>query len=259
MAADTYYVKAALDSPNTGYYDYLPTYYTNSLSWSTADPVVVTYSNVNGIDIRLTPGTNPGGPGFVGGYVSQGAGLLVQPGGGNLTRGVGDALAGVQINLLTSTDVAVAYTFTDVNGHYQFSNLAYGSYKIYAEQLNKRPTQIPFTLSASDSSISSLNLSINSDSSYATAISNVNQISIQGIYPNPVVNQLEVQVSSAQSADATVKLVDVLGRITLSSNTKLTTGNNHLQLDMENLAAGVYDLIIQTNDQHLTYKVVKAK
>jgi PKD repeat protein len=259
LPADTYYVKAALDSPNTGYYNYLPTYYTSSLSWSTATPVVIDASDVSGINITLTPGNNPGGPGFVGGYVSQGAGLLVQPNGGNITRGVGDALAGIQINLLTANEDAVAYTYTDASGHYQFSNLAYGDYKIYAEQLNKRPTQIPFTLSASDSSISSLNLSINSDSTYATAITSVNQITLQQAYPNPVINQLQVQLTSAQTADATVKLVDVLGQTALVANTRLIVGNNKLQLDMQNFAAGVYDLIIQTRDQHCTYKVVKAK
>ena len=137
LPTDSYYVKAALTAGSVDYANYLPTYYTNSLKSVGATPVYVGPNGASAININLTPGTNPGGPGFVGGYVSQGAGLVLQQGAGNnVTRGVGDALAGVQINLVTSADAAVAYTFTDVNGHYQFTNLAYGSYKIYAEELN---------------------------------------------------------------------------------------------------------------------------
>lgn len=258
LAADTYYVKAALQPGCTGYADYLPTYYTSSLSWSTAAPVAITYSSVGGINITLTPGNNPGGPGFVSGYVSQGAGIVVHGNtGAEGPRGVGDALAGVQINLLTSADEPVAYTYTDANGDYRFNNLAYGGYKIYAEQLNKYPVPVPFTLSASDSGVQ-VNLDINSDSTYS-AINNISNISLQGIYPNPVVNKLEIQLSSKQNSGVTVKLTDALGRVVASEEAHLTTGANNLEMDMENMAAGVYQLLIQTNDQHLTYKVVKAK
>jgi len=258
LPVDTYYIKAALTFGNPDYANYLPTYYSSSLSWSTATPVDLSTGDAYGTDIALISGNNPGGPGFVGGFVSQGAGMVLNQN-NNLYRSVGDPIGGVQINLVTEAGEAVAYTFTDANGYYHFNNLAYGSYKIYADQLNKLPVPLPFTLSSSDSSIADLNISINSDSAVATGINDVAEIAIQGVYPNPVINTLQVQLTSKLETNATFKLVDIMGRTTATNNTKLTVGNNKMEVNMENFAAGVYQLIIQTNSQQLSYKVVKAK
>ncbi|GAB4498741.1 MAG: hypothetical protein OHK0019_34610 [Saprospiraceae bacterium] len=72
-----YLVKAALKPNSSGYDEHLPTYYGGALLWSDATPVVVnaisgSYSTDN-IYIPLVPGQNPGGPGFIGGFVNQGA------------------------------------------------------------------------------------------------------------------------------------------------------------------------------------------
>ncbi len=258
LPVNTYYVKAALAIGSQHYANYLPTYYNNALNWVDATAVDLTSGDANGIDITLVEGVNPGGPGFVGGYVDQGAGMALHQG-GNIFRSLGDPLAGVQINLVTSADEAVAYTYTDAAGYYQFSNLAYGSYKIYADQLNKTPVPIPFTLSPSDSAIADLNISINSDSATATGISDIGVIAIQGVYPNPVINILEVLINSKQENNATIKLVDILGRTIITRNTKLASGNNKLEVDMEKIPAGIYQLIIQTNSQQRSFKVLRAK
>ena len=258
MPVDTYYVKAALAITDLNYADYLPTYYGNTLQWGMAQAVYLN-SNQSGIDISLIAGNNPGGPGFVGGWVSQGAGIVFQGGQSNGSRSLGDPLAGVQINLLTSLDVPVGYTYTDVNGHYQFSNLALGSYKIYAEELNKIPNPIPFTLTADNLSDSSVNMSINSTSETATGVQNVSDITINGIYPNPTTNGCEVQLSCKQAAHAVIKLTDVLGKTVMEREANLTIGGNTFYMDLEKMAAGVYQLSVQSDNMNLTYKVVKAK
>lgn len=66
-----YLVKAALTPSDSKYTDYLPTYYGDSLNWY--DATVVSTSMRPYLRINLVPGVNPGGPGFVGGLISQGA------------------------------------------------------------------------------------------------------------------------------------------------------------------------------------------
>src|SRR5437764_808468 len=59
-------VKAALLSSNSSYWSYLPTYKENSLTWNTAHAASFTLGANN---IHMVAGTNPGGPGFIGGSV----------------------------------------------------------------------------------------------------------------------------------------------------------------------------------------------
>jgi len=255
LPVDTYYVKAALNVNDPDYANYLPTYYTSSLTWGTATPVYLTGNNGT-VDIALTAGTNPGGPGFVAGYVTQGAGLVIG-GGSNNSRSVGEPLNRVQINLLTSAGAPVAYTYTDMNGHYQFPSLALGSYKIQAEELNKIPSPLEFTLTASNPVDSGADISINSHT--ATGIDNINGVQISEVYPNPVIGMLQLQLNSTQNANTVIKLVDILGRTCLQQNIKLITGANAAEINMAQLTAGVYQLVLQTGSQQITYKIVKAK
>jgi PKD repeat protein len=256
LPVDTYYVKAALKTTDPNYASYLPTYYGDVLSWVNATPVYLT-NNAQGININLVAGNNTGGPGFVAGWVSQGAGLVVQ-GQNNYSRsGPGSPLANVQINLLTGTNGAVAYTYTDVNGHYQFSNLALGDYKIYAEELNKVPTPIQFTLTSQNMVDSTVNISINSNS--ATGVEDIASVNITSVYPNPVTTSTVLKVSCKQSAGASLKLVDVLGRTDMERKVSLVEGENTFEVNMENVAAGVYQLIVQTDSKRIASKVVKTK
>ena len=92
-----------------------------------------------------------------------------------------------------------------------------------------------------------------------TGIENVSDLQIMEVYPNPVVSLVEVQIGCKQSADATLKLIDILGRTSLEQKSKLASGQNTVELDMTKLAAGVYQLVIQTGSEQAAYKIVKAK
>jgi PKD repeat protein len=256
VAVDTYYVKAALSSADPDYATYLPTYYANVLTWGQSTPVPISNASVTGIDVDLIEGTNPGGPGFVSGYVTQGAGLILG-GVNNLSKSAGDPLQGVQINLLTGTGQAVAYAYTDVNGKYTFPNLALGSYTIYAEQLNKIPAPLDFTLTAQNPTDSGADITINSRT--ATGVNSVDNVVISDVYPNPVTSTVQLLIGCKQDANATIKLVDVLGRTAFAQQTKLASGQNTLEINMQTMAAGVYQLVIQTGSSQLGYKLVKAK
>lgn len=257
LPVDTYFVKAALKTSDPYYANYLPTYYVQELGWANAAAVDLNGGNAVA-DIALIAGTNPGGAGFIGGWVSQGAGL-VATGHGNNGRATGDPLVGVQINLLTNTGQAVAYTYTDGSGHYQFSNLAYGDYSIYAEQLNKVPTPVPVTLSASSPSANNVDIAINSNSAVATNIENLDEVKLIGVYPNPVVTNVLLQLSSKHYADGSLKLTDVLGNVVMQRKQHIVAGDNKINVDMQNFAAGVYQLSLIANGQTTSFKLVKTK
>src|SRR5690606_8095380 len=127
-----YLVKAALSAGHPSYHNYMPTYYGNSLFWNYATSVALS-QNQSQIDIWLIAGQNPGGPGFVGGYISQGA---------NKTGSFGDPIAEVPVLLLDMFDNPVQYIYSDENGRWSFDDVAYGTYQVYAEYPGKET--VPF-------------------------------------------------------------------------------------------------------------------
>ena len=68
----TVYTNATPDSAT--YPNEMPTSYDGALTFQTATPVNFTDCDIVDVSFSTTYGTNPGGPGFIGGSISQGAG-----------------------------------------------------------------------------------------------------------------------------------------------------------------------------------------
>lgn len=255
VPAGTYYLKGVLNATDPNYANYLPTYYGDELLWGDATPVVVSNSSITNLNINLIAGTNPGGPGFVGGWVTQGAGLAI--GGNNEHRGIGDPLPNIQINLLTDNDVPVAYTYTDANGRYTFNNLALGTYKVYAEEINKVPSSMNVTLTANNPSQDNVDVSINS-STAVTGLNDLFDMHVEGLFPNPATDKSVLTVSLKQNTAAQMRIVDLKGSILSNENLKLNTGTNRIDINLANQPAGVYFISLTTNTGKKVMRVAKS-
>lgn len=256
LPAGTYYVKAALNSSDAQYANYLPTYIGDELLWANATPVSISNSNLSNQDIHLIAGINQGGPGFIGGWVTLGAGLIVD--GNNEERGIGDPLPNVQINLLTDNDVPVAYTYTDVNGRYTFGNLALGTYKVYAEEINKVPYPTNVTLTANNPSQDNVNVSINSNST-TTGIDDLRDIYVERVFPNPVSNKTTLTLSLKQNSNVKMMLSDVNGKLLQLDNLNLHKGLNKITVDLTNESTGMYHLSLLNNHTKRIISLIKVK
>ncbi|MEP5096935.1 MAG: T9SS type A sorting domain-containing protein, partial [Nonlabens ulvanivorans] len=73
------------------------------------------------------------------------------------------------------------------------------------------------------------------------------------LVPNPTSGSVQVNLQNGMLENAQVVLYDVRGRITLSR--KLT--NNHPQIDLTELPAGIYIAELRNGDETYTTKVVK--
>lgn len=257
LPAGTYYLKAALGPNDVDYANYLPTYSYQELNWATALPIVLGPNSAQGTSIELAAGNNPGGPGFVGGWVSQGAGMAL--GTDHHERGVGDPIAGAQINLLNAADMPVAYTYSDASGNFAFNNLALGTYRVYAEWLNKVPLALTVTLTQNNPSINNVQVEISSDSAVSTGIKDENAFYVDGIMPNPTKDKATVTVNVERAAEATVSISDVSGRIMQTRIITLSQGSNLVSVDLTEQAAGVYYMSINGKYDKRTLKLVKTQ
>lgn len=72
--------------------------------------------------------------------------------------------------------------------------------------------------------------------------SKVNSIRIASVYPNPVINKLNLTVAAPSMERVTVLITDVTGKVMLQTSNQLKEGDNNLQLNVEGLAKGVYSV-----------------
>lgn len=245
-----YLVKAALTPNAPDYHHYLPTYYGNSLFWNYAIQIILN-QNRQGVDICLIAGNNPGGPGFVGGYVQYGANKT-----GSL---VGEAVVGVQVMLLDSDDNPVQYIFSDDEGRFIFHNVAYGTYKVYAEILNK--TTIPYYVTIGPEQTEKDNIILLVESTQV--ISGTEKLSDEVInmlrvYPNPAGTAVYVAIELAYPTTVHLSCSDITGKVLAEEVLEKTSGITHIyRIDMSTQEAGVYFVRLVAPNTSRTIKVIK--
>ena len=198
-----YLVKAAA-GPNSAYYsDHIPTYFGNSPFWAFAQTISIGQANIQVTsDVTLIAANNPGGPGFIGGLVSEGANKM-DP---------GDPVGGMQVNLFDMNGNAIAYTYTDENGEFGFENLAYGTYQVYVEQLGVQTIPAIVTIGPDASEVTDLQIWA-SESLITTGINDFDfEGAISGVYPNPVADNAAINFNLEAEVMVNINVVDLAGR-----------------------------------------------
>lgn len=236
LAPGDYLVKAALDSTDSLYADYLPTYYQGSLTWDKAQTISLKANTK--ITLALTKGTNTGGPGFISGKVTQGA-----------NKKEGDPLANIQMILTTADDKPVAYTYSDENGYFEFKTLALVSYILKGEIVGKHAIGKTYTLTEENKRHDDIMVLVNSTSVViaANAGNNIEENRLNGnsiIYPNPASQNLYIHTAENTSLQQ-VKLYNTTGQLIISQ--KVNHAKNTV-LDVSAYPQGIYILQLEYKD-----------
>jgi hypothetical protein len=220
-----------------------PLYYTSGDTWSTASvigiPCFFNSGNIN--STTLAPLS---GDGVIGGTIIIDTNFLHAP-----TVPFENAL----IKLVNSANETVAFTYSAVNGSYQFNNVPIGNYTLkidvpYIPQLTDHQITI-----AGNQTVSGANFGIMSNGIFAQGdlVLNIEETENQFVscYPNPAKNVLTI--SNTLAEDITISIYSLNGRL-------IETTLNHpgtTQIDISNLASGVY--ILKSSTHHFTQRVVK--
>ena len=246
VAVGTYKILATPDSSSTISQNYAPTYYGDMLFWATASVVNVVNSNqtlgaINLVALPVIPSGN--------GSIS-----------GNIGTGSKAASKDVIVNLLDNTLNLLATTKTNANGDYSFTNLAYDTYKIWVEIAGKVTTPITVTLDANNSSSSDNDFIENSGTVIPkpTSIDNRIKNSDINIYPNPVQNVLNIEIDLNNSGIYTFNIFSITGQMISAEQLNITSGNNLIRLNTNNLSSGSYILII-SNDTNTSIQKLFTK
>ncbi len=246
VPAGSYRTKAALLPGHSQYANYLPTYHDSVLFWSTAN--VINLAGNATADIFMQAGNNPGGPGFIGGLISLGANK----------RDPGDPLENISVLLLDNNNEPVAHTLSDVNGEYGFNDLAYGTYRVHVEVLNRISTDQYISISADTTSVTDINFAVNSTTiDVPTTIEGFSFGKMLEVYPNPNTGLLHVTLELSQSLEIQLNVIDLMGRNKNSLSKKLIAGEHNMSLDLTDLPGGIYIICFRSGDQIVSRKIIK--
>ena len=229
---DGYYLAKASLTPNSQYYlTTLPTYHLSSVDWSTADMI-----NVNGASvtahINMILGSNTSGNGTITGNVIQGG-----------SKGPGDALADVEIVLLNAGGIAVKHTISAVDGTFSFTNLAYGTYQILAEIAGISCTPYSITLNSSQTSGSSVTVTVNTNNAIINQIEKLDQINIiSEVFPNPSSGNSYIDINGKDKVK--VNIYNASG-VMVSSTEYAINGTKRISLNTQQLPIGVYTVSVE--------------
>jgi hypothetical protein len=234
-----YLIKAFLDPDSDWYEDFLPTYHHSSLFWHEASEVVVPNPAYSFYYIFLIPGDNPGGPGFIGGLVSEGANIW--SGGGDNRGAGGEPLAGVSVLLFNNQEAPVTHTLTAADGSFAFPDIAYGTYKVVVEIPGLEQGEKWVTIGPDKPSVGNISFEVGENGILA-AVKNIGKPIESVVYPNPAKEQISLSLSLEQGARGLLTLSTPDGRVVMTQPLELTGGGQTISIPLEGLSPGVYAL-----------------
>jgi thiol-disulfide isomerase/thioredoxin len=112
-------------------------------------------------------------------------------------------------------------------------------------------------LQAADQSIMNSTVSVG-DTEWITSVEEFEDNTKIGVYPNPVVDgQLNLIISTENSANALVTVTDMTGAVVLTENIgKIIVGTTRTNMNIESLATGLYNVNVLTNGHVSSTKVM---
>lgn len=247
LPAGEYLVKAALLPGSNMYDQYLPTYYAPALFWNEATPVRLlgNYTDNSYVHINMIQGQNPGGPGFIGGLVSQGA---------NLQSGVGtpensdEPMTGAQVILRTTDGTPVAARRTGTDGTFTFDGLPWGSYIVSTDLPGIDPQHQTVTIGPDQPSVTGLAFTVKiTTSTTAALLSGAQPLRLR---PNPATDRVMLE---APEGLFELILTDGQGR----QVRRVQVQGPNVEIDVLSLPAGLYFIHLQNGRYSAASKLIK--
>ncbi len=250
LAPGDYLTKAFLHPNSTHFKQYAPTYFGNTLTWSDAAVIqLVDYDNWE-CDIRLLqPETMTLGDGFIQGTISFGG-----------AENPGNPPAGnIEILLLNNDEECATYLYSDVDGSYEFSELPYGNYIVYAEVPGKETIPAAITIDANNPTLNNLDLIILSGQ-IIFSVKEIESAFVEGInniYPNPAREKAYLELDMIRTSSIQIDMLNYAGQKVYTYVEQLSQGKHRIVLEVHNLARGLYTIMLTTQDNvRITEKLI---
>lgn len=211
----------------------IPTYFDSAFVISASKFVLVCEDD--SVNFRTIAGANPGGAGFIGGKITDGA-----------NRKTGESLEGISVLLVDSaTQKVAAYGDTDVNGNFLFPNLALSTYQVWIDKPFFDNSLAPtFTLTSQDFVLEKLKFEL--QTTWLEWVGVVEGLDPRNLwdensytlYPNPASKTVSFKwEANTFGENIEIKLYEATGKLV---KRVYVNESGQLQISLQNLSAGLY-------------------
>lgn len=240
-------MRAALVRNAADYSKFLPAYHlTNTsygLRWSTTTEVTQAMGN-DGVNLLLPEAINlTGGPSEISGYAVDAA--------------TNNPLQGYIMFITDMNDVTVAYTHTDMTGKFSFTNIPFGTYKVFGDAWGKSNPDLIVKVHADEVNVTDILFTENQFEYKGWRYTGIED-NVQGanllVYPNPVKDQLTITNIPVSENGAQVKVYAMDGQLVqYVSNIR----KEEYVLPTTQLSKGVYIVEVTFGESSKVIKVIK--
>jgi PKD repeat protein len=226
-------------SVNAGHY--LPTYYGDALLWTKSKTIQLDETGWE-YDISMIQNYEySSGNGGIDGVVT----LDVAP---------RSQLEDVAVILFNEEDNCLTYIKSNSGGVFEFTGLAYGTYKVMAEVPGMFTYPASITLSEESPYVEDISIVVYYDE-IAYGIGNDIGTRIAGLgdlYPNPAREYTKLEFNLLESGHVQIFILNQAGQVADKYSINCTTGNHILQLNTSGLSAGMYRvMVLFGNEKHI--------
>ena len=245
-----YLLHARAGSTSAFFESHAPTYLEGNMHWEDETPSLFTSNSYNN-DIELAEMADMNsGIGQVSGQVFD------------LSDPTGDPVQEAQVMLLTMDDECFAFTYTDEEGMFSFSDIGLDSYSLLVEMAGKLMEPYPFTLSETEPGLTGLILYVTEGSimvgTEEELTANVRHVG--NFYPNPSNNQSKLEIVLDEASILQLKVFNTSTQLIHNQTLELSEGNHTVGLEMGNSIPGLYYVLIRFDDKYsVTRKLLKTQ
>lgn len=227
-----YLIVASLTPQSPYFIDYFPTYYGDALFWFDATEINLGDPN-NPYDINLIPITS----------MNQGPGLIE----GTITFGdeKGGPAENIIVVLMDEDEQALTYIHSNADGQFDFSDLAFGTYKLKLE-IPGITSAIATVVISEENQSGNISFVVEDNYVYLSVDDNEMEFADAGnIFPNPATGQVNINIIVEQPMNLNITILNQLGQFVYQSDARVQNGNNKLEINTSDLTNGLYNMIIR--------------
>lgn len=79
------------------------------------------------------------------------------------------------------------------------------------------------------------------------------------MYPNPTVNEASANITLINASDVSIMVLNNVGQVVYQTASALNAGSNKVNIDTKQFAAGIYNVVIATENGSVTKKLSVTK
>jgi hypothetical protein len=190
-----------------------------------------------------------GGTGSISGYIQYQGNTISDP--------IYDMKTSVV--LMNAQHLPIRYVYPDSTGYFEFTGLPLTTYIVKADVTGWTCPPVTVTLDQGTQLANIEQLNIFESNTFYIPEQDDQSFSVLRIFPNPVSDQLNIEVGALENMKVQAVICDVLGRKYLDRKISLEKGKQVIHIPAEILPAGIYLLIIQYDNgqQGISMKFMK--